>query len=168
MATASIFLPATSAILGVATSAIFTTTTGTTPVVPVLEFDASTDQQAYFLTQLPAYSSALTVNLFWSGESSTTTSHSVDWEVSIAAITPGTDTDELDNLSYGTAVTNTSDVLGTNGNAVQKSTHSSVTVTGLAAGDLVVVKINRDADDAADDLAEPAWIYGIELTYTTA
>ena len=88
------------------------------------------------------------------------------WGCEVMASTGDTD-GALDSDSYDTINTTTDDILGT---TAKRHQSASITLTNFdsgAAGDYVALKFRRDANDAADDLTEDAWLWAVSLEYTT-
>lgn len=135
---------------------------------PYLAFDASTDEIVYWTFRLPAnYASSPVLRIEWGGSASVTTSHTVMWGCEVMASTGDTD-GALDSDSYDTINTTTDDILGT---TAKRHQSASITLTNFdsgAAGDYVALKFRRDANDAADDLNEDAWLWAVALEYTTS
>lgn len=139
------------------TIATFTATNNQPPVsayatidtrnsIPVLEFDATTDESAVFCGVIPhnaVLTSGLLVRLMWMAD--TATSGNVRWGVQWEG--DGTD---LDSDSFDTATLATSTANATNGiESVAEITCTSI--NGLTAGDRYRLKIYRDADDGVND-----------------
>ncbi len=117
----------------------------------VLAFDASTVETAIWTAVAPQ---GLTADMV--GEVSyrmaSATSGKVDWELSIEAITDddALDTDTTDSFAAVNAADET--VPGTAGYMSQLA----ITFTNddsIAAGDMIRIKLERDADDGTDDTA---------------
>jgi hypothetical protein len=89
----------------------------------------------------------------------------VEFEASVMAVSDG-DSQDLDTESYDTVNTGTATVPGTAGYLDV----ISVTLTNadsLAAGDLVRIKLSRDADDGTNDTATgDLEFHGARLEYT--
>lgn len=116
--------------------------------VPHILFDDTTPEGIYFQFRMPSdYSSSPVLKLVYSMASATT--GTIELEASVWAASDGED---VDTESYDTINTATETVPGTAG----LSSDLSVTLTNadsLAAGDLVRVKLFRDADDGTNDTA---------------
>lgn len=141
--------------------------TGTT-ARPYLAFDGSAAIESCVWTfRMPEnYASGLTAKIQWSGSSSTTVSHTVQWTVYVMALTPDTD-GAADSDSYDTENVVTDDILGTTAKRIQECSLTLSNADSVAAGDYVAIRLLRDYSDAADDLAEDAWLWGLSLEYTT-
>lgn len=121
-------------------------TSSTRNALPVLEFDASTPQQARWLFQLPnGYSSStVTVILRWT---TTATSGNGRWGARFWDVT-GVD---VDSDSFATAVEVTTACSGTAGTTVA-TTLSGVNLDGTAGGEIAILEVYRDVGDAADTI----------------
>lgn len=166
MATGTIILPLLAAVPdptnppGVA----FTTTANR----PRLVFDSNTDEKVVWTFRLPAnFASGLTARIIWSGTTSVTTSDTVRWAVEVMKLTPDTDSVDSDVASFDTANVVNDDILGTQARRPQLASVTLTNADGAVAGDYVAIRLSRDADDAADDLAEDAYLWAFSLEYTT-
>lgn len=129
-----------------------------------LSFEPDTDDQSGdFQFMMPfTYNTGqtLTVKLMWV---STVASNNVIWNASIMAMTSG-DAALLETDSFDTANATTTAASGTAGRPVT----TSITMTNkdsVAAGDIVTLRITRDADNASDTNTGNAKIAGIILEY---
>lgn len=133
------------------------------PHMPVLLFDAATDEYAQFLFRARSYGSGnLTVTLLYSMASATT--GDVVWGAQIRALTPDDSQDVLTD-AFGTANTVTDTVPATAGYA----TEASITVSNLdslAANDYVTLQIYRDANAAGDTATGDAELLGVMVSYS--
>lgn len=119
---------------------------------PVLAYDASTQETAYWTLVAPqGLSGALSCVLTYMMASAT--SGNIEFEVAVEAITDGDATDLDATASFDTVNSSgATAVPGTAGYIDQ----ISVTLTNadaIAAGDLIRISISRDADDATNDTA---------------
>jgi hypothetical protein len=137
---------------------------GTNFPVSALAYDAATEEAAFWRFQASQYASGnLTVDLGWYAD--TATSGDVVWAVQIAAITPNSDTQDVETKTLATANTATDSHLGTTG---QRDHHISVTVSNLdslAADDDVWIRIARQAAAAGDTMAGDALLIGATVSY---
>jgi hypothetical protein len=126
-------------------------------------FDQSTDEHVICRGRLPSnWSSAATLKILYTAKA---TSGDVIWKAGLAPLTASTD--DLDValfLAGDLATANT--VPATQGHF--KEVSITLTATGLAAGDFVVLFIGRDADNGSDTLAADAVLVDFELVYTGA
>jgi len=138
---------------------------GTNIPVRGLAFDAASDEAAFFRFRTANYDSGdLTVDLAWYAD--TASSGAVVWGAAIAAITPNTDTQDVETDSLATASTTTTTHLGTTG---QRLHRTSVTVSNLDSvdsDDHVVLQVYRDADNGSDTMAGDAILVGVSVSWT--
>jgi hypothetical protein len=142
---------------------------GTNHPVPVLAFDAATDESAYFTVRLADYVGTtlqLGVDIVWGADSAT--SGDVVWGMQIQAITPNTDSTDPETDGFDTAGTVTDSHLGTTaGREHLVALEMGDTDTdGAVDGDVIKIRIYRDADNGSDTLAGDAYIYHLWLTYS--
>lgn len=169
MATVDIHLPATAAFPPASNAATLATVnlSAASDPVPVLAFDASTDEAAVFEFALPDYASGnLTLTINWTAASAT--SGDVIWGAQLLAVTPNTDSGALSGEAYATANTVTDTHLGTN---AQRALSTAITISNLdslAAGDVVFLKIYRDADAGGDTMTGDAYLIDAVLRYANA
>lgn len=132
--------------------------------LPVLLFDDSTAEYVYWRFKMPDdYSSSPVLKLIYSMASAASGTIEMDAQVWATSDGEATGTE-----SYDTANTATETVPGTAG----LTSALSITLTNndsLAAGDLVAIKLYRDATDATNDTATgDLELRAISLTYTAA
>lgn len=117
---------------------------------PYLTFDDSTVEQARFMGTVPDdYGSDLAASIYYSMASAT--SGKVDFEVAVMCVSPD-DAADVDSDSFDTVNAADETVPGTAGYMSEIEITLS-NADGIAAGDLIVVKVERDADDGTDDTA---------------
>jgi hypothetical protein len=131
----------------------------------VLEFDAATDESAYFTGILPRNyaGGGLTVNIVWAAD--TATSGACRWQASIERCNTDMDSDSFASAQSAGSTTN-----GTSG----IPTTTAITFTdgaqmdSLAVGETFRLKINRDADGTSgtDDMTGDAQLIAIEIKET--
>lgn len=136
-----------------------------TPYWTELWFDASTEEQVCWSFRMPAdYSSSPALKVQYKMSSATT--GGVAFEGRIAAVSDG-DAQDVDAKGFAAANVGTATVPGTAGHLDEVS----ITMTNadsLAAGDFVVVYLNRDPAHASDTATGDAEVVACALTYTTA
>lgn len=131
----------------------------------VLEFDADSDETAdwTFIAPQSALGSSLTMFVFYAMASAT--SGTVVFQAQVEAISPG-DTVDLDAATnFDTANSGSATVPGTAG---YMSTVSIVldNRASMAEGDLVRVRLNRDANSGSDTATGDAYVYAVEIRNT--
>lgn len=129
-------------------------------------FDDTTVEQLRFQGVVPDnYASGLTATLFYSMASAN--SGKVDFEVSVMCVTPD-DAADIDTDSFDTVNAANETVPGTAGYMSELDV-ALTNADSAAAGDLIFLKLERDADDATNDTATgDAELRGIRLQYTTS
>lgn len=140
---------------------------GTNFPVPGLAFDASTDEAAFFHFIARNYGSGnLALALYWYAD--TATSGNVVWEAQLAAITPDTDTQDVETKALATLNLVQDTHLGTTGQRLHKCTITISNLDSLANGDHCTLRIARDANgtNATDDMTGDAILVGAELSYS--
>lgn len=130
-----------------------------------LLFDAATDEHAYWVFRMPAdYASGPALKLLWKAN---TTSNSVVWVGRLAAVTPA-DTDTPNEKALAAANSATTAV---NATEARRLVETSITLTNadsVAAGDLAVLLVHRDADNGSDTCTVDAELVSVAVEYTTS
>lgn len=170
MATSSFYLPPELAVFGSSSFPAFIKRDGSNFSLSGLAYDATTAESAYWKFNLPAYSSGnLTCDVLWYSDTSTTSTHGVVWQVSIAAITPSVDTVNVETgKSLATAQQGTTDIGSANAKILLKTTVTISNLDSVAAGDEVFMKVTRLVSDASDDMTGDAIMTSIRIAYTSA
>ena len=140
-------------------------TTAGRPDMKVLDFDASSDENAQFSVAMPSYwnEGTITYQVYWTTTASDT--DGVAWSLAGVCVS---DNDTID-VAFGTAVVVTDDALGAAEDLCVTAESGAVTIAGSpAAGDLAYFNIERDVSDGNDDMAEDARLIGIKIFYTIA
>lgn len=118
----------------------------------VLSFDGTTAETVYFQFDAINYGSGnLTVRIRWSTPAATT-SGDVIFGAAIAAITPDTDTTDIETKAFGTAATVTDSHLGTTAKRVMTTTITISSLDSIAADDHCFLKFYRDAANVLDTI----------------
>ena len=135
--------------------------TGTNTQKGVLDFDATTDESAQQHIMLPAdWSGAIDVLIKWLAAA---TSGDVIWAVQTICVADA----ETDDPAFNTASTVTDTAKGTT-LQTNDAAITGVTATGCAAGELLHLKISRDADAGGDTMTGDARLIGVEVTMRRA
>lgn len=145
----------------------FLKTNGTNFPVSGLAYDAATDEAAFWKFKAVNYGSGnLTLKIFWYADTAST--GNVVWEAQIAAITPDTDTQDVETKAFATLNFVQDTHLGTTGQRVHVCTLTISNLDSLAADDLVFLRLARDANgtSATDDMTGDAILLGFELSYS--
>lgn len=128
---------------------------------PVLAFDASTDETAYFTGIAPVgWTGTVTAVVHYAMASATT--GNIYWQAALEAITPGDATDTDATTSFDTANSGNGAVPATAGYE-QSISITMTNADGIAAGDYFRLSINRDADNASDTATGDAYLLAVEL-----
>jgi hypothetical protein len=132
---------------------------------PTLDFDASTNESALFSAVLPrAYAGGgLTITLVWAATTATT--GNVVWNTAIERVDTGTDTDAD---SFATANAATAATSATSGAPIYTAiAHTSgAQMDSAVAGELIRLKVTRDAANGSDTMAGDAEVVAIEIRET--
>lgn len=137
---------------------------GTTIPVAGYAFDATTEEGLFFRFRASDYVSGnVTVDLDWYADTATT--GAVVWGAQLAAITPDTDTQDVETDALPTVTQVTDTHLGTVGQRLHRVT---ITLTGsaldtVAANDHAVLRVARVAGDAADTLTGDAVLLHVSI-----
>lgn len=138
---------------------------GTNFPVTGLAYDAAGTETGYWKLQLVAYGSGnITCDIEWYAD--TASSGDVKFDVKIAAITPNTDTQDVETKAFATSQTVTDTHLGTTG---QRLHEANVTITNLdsvAAGDELWIAVGRLGADGADTMSGDAIVTSVRLSYS--
>lgn len=144
----------------------FVKTNGTNFPVSGLAYDATTDEAAYWRFIAKNYASGnVTLELFWYADTASTAN--VVWEAQLAAITPDTDTQDIETKSFATLNFVQDTHLGTTGQRLHKCSITISNLDSLADGDVVTLRIARDANStsATDDMAGDAILVMAQAIY---
>lgn len=140
---------------------------GTNFPVRGLDFDAATDETCYIPFLAANYGSGnLTLTVYWYAD--TASSGDVVWGAQLAAITPNTDSQDIETKSFATAQTVTDSHLGTTGQRLHSADITISNLDSIAAGDWGMLKFYRDADNGSDTMSGDATVVGWQLSYSDA
>lgn len=135
--------------------------TGTNTQMGVLDFADSSNLSAQLHYALPTtWTGAIDARIKWL---TSATSGNVVWQLSTICVADA----ETDDPAFNTASTVTDAAKGTT-LQTNDAAITGVTATGCAAGELMHLKIQRDAAHASDTLAATARLIGVELTIREA
>jgi len=145
----------------------FRTVAGTNFPVPSLAYDASTAETAHWTWRALNYGSGnLTVRIQWYADTAST--GGIVLAAAIAAITPNTDTQDIETDAYAAESTTADTHLGTTGQRVHELTITVSNLDSVAAGDWCMLRITRNVADGSDDMTGDAHIVGIQIEYSDA
>lgn len=139
---------------------------GTNFPVSGLAFDGAADEAAFWKFVAVNYGSGnLTLTIYWYADSGTT--GDVVWDAQISAITPNTDSQDIETDGLATVQSFTDSHLGTTAQRLHSCDIAISNLDSLAAGDFVHLRLNRDANNAADTMnAVDAIVVGLLLSYS--
>lgn len=138
---------------------------GTNFPVVGLAYDAAADEAAFWHFYANNYGSGnITVKIEWYAD--TATSGNVIWGAQIAAITPNTDTQDVETKSLATANTVTDSHLGTTGQRLHDCDITVSNLDSVAVGDGVWLRVYRDADAAGDTMTGDAILTMVTVSYS--
>lgn len=138
---------------------------GTNFPVSSLAFDASTDETCYFKFRANNYGSGnLTLTLDWYAD--TASSGDVVWTAAIAAITPDTDTQDVETKAFATSNTVTDSHLGTTAQRIMRASITISNLDSIAAADIVWLKVQRTGSSGSDTMTGDACLLEANLSYS--
>lgn len=138
---------------------------GTNFPVMALAYDAASAENAYWVFRAVNYGSgSLTVDLDWYAD--TATSGVVRWGVQIAAVTPDSDSQDVETKAFATAQTADDTHLGTTGQRLHRCPVTVSNLDSLAVGDVVWLKVYRDAANGADTMTGDAFLTWVTVSYS--
>jgi hypothetical protein len=165
MATVRQVLTPYDALFPASNPALFRAVAGTNFPVVALSFDNTTEQSVYFAFQPLAYGSGnITLRILW--YAATATTGGVTFGASLAAITPDTDTQDVETDSFATEVTADDSHLGTTAKRIHEATLTLNQLDSVSAGDWCMLKLARKPGNTNDTMADDALVVGIEMTYS--
>jgi hypothetical protein len=139
--------------------------TGTSAPIPCLQYDAAATQDAFWRFAAFNYGSGnLTLDVLWYAD--TASSGVTRWDTAIAAITPETDTQDVETkaLAASQAVDDTH--LGTVAQRLHRATITIANVDAIAALDYVWLRISRLGAHANDTMTGYANFVQAQLSYS--
>lgn len=166
MGTAYVELTPETSIAPATNAAQFKSVSGTNFPVNSLAFDASTEETTYFRFTPTNYASGnLTVRIRWYAD--TATSGGVTFGASIAAITPNTDTQDIETKAFATENTASDTHLGTTGQRLHEFTITVSNLDSVAGMDDLTLRIARKVADAGDTMTGDCLVTAVIVEYTT-
>lgn len=138
---------------------------GTSGPVTGLAFDASTEEAAFVRTRAINYGTGnLTLLVNWYAD--TASSGGVTFGASVAAITPNTDTQDVETKAFSTETLFSDTHLGTTGQRSHDIAGTLSAIDSLAADDVFLIKLTRKPADAGDTMAGDAIVTMVDLSYS--
>lgn len=166
MATVYQQLPVSSAVMRTSSFPAIVQANGTNIPVRGLAFDGAAEEACFFTFRAINYGSGnLTLDVYWYADSGT--SGDVIFGAAIAAITPNTDTQDVETDSLATATTVTDTHLGTTAQRLHQCAITISNLDSLANNDIVQLRFYRDADAAGDTMNSiDAIVTNLVLSYS--
>ncbi|WP_188188031.1 hypothetical protein [Nonomuraea sp. SYSU D8015] len=167
MATVRQYLAPEEAVFGPSAFPQYVRNYGSQFTVSGLAYDASASEVAYWKFATFGYGSGnITCDVIWYADTSTTASDGVTWQVAIAAITPGVDTQNVETKALAANQQASTDLGGTSPQKLMKTTVTITNLDSVAADDEVWIKVTRLVSDAGDDLTGDAILTSVRLSYS--
>lgn len=130
-----------------------------------LAFDAAAVEAAFWMTRAVSYGSGnVTVAVDWYAD--TATSGDVIWGCQLAAITPDSDTQDVETKALATANTVTDTHLGTTGQRLHRASITVSNLDSLATNDDLWIRVYRDAAAGGDTMTGDAVLVGVTVSYS--
>ncbi len=165
MATVRQYLPAEAAQFMTGTFPAFTRVFGSNFPVASLAYDTTTVERAYFHFSPMSYGSGnITVTVEWYADSAS--SGGVVWETAIAAITPNSDTQDIETDGLASVNTAADTHLGTTGQRLHSVDVTVSNLDSIAAGDYAILRVSRLTTDGSDTMTGDAMLVGITISYS--
>ena len=143
----------------------FNVTQGTNFPVSYLAYNDTADQDAFWKIPVISYGSGnLTLDIFWYADTAST--NAVVWGAAIAAITPTTDSQDVETKAFATESTVTTSHLGTTGQREHKSTITISNLDSIATGDTLWIRVRRTGSSGSDTMTGDALFLMALLTYS--
>lgn len=138
---------------------------GTSIPISGYAFDAAAVEDCFFDFEAVGYGSGnVTVRLRWYAD--TASSGAVVWGAQLAALTPNTDTQDVETDGLAAVASTATTHLGTVGQREHETTVTVTALDSLAAGDTVRLRVYRDAANASDSMAGDAIATRVTVTYS--
>jgi hypothetical protein len=134
--------------------------------VPVLAFDSATDESVDFVCVMPRHygGGGVTLTLYWA---STQTSNACVWGAAFRAVP-----DDAEDVNTTAHSYDFNSVTATTASAAGEFAYDAITFTdgadmdSVAAGEMFILRIRRDADNGSDNLTGDAYLAAIEIRET--
>lgn len=138
---------------------------GTNFPIPSIAFDADGDKEAYLDFRAVNYGFGnLTVDIDWYAD--TASSGDIVLGAAIGAITPNTDSQDIEADALATENTVTDSHLGTTNKRLHRATITVSNLDSLAADDDVVMRIRRIGSSGSDTMAGDALVTKVTVSYS--
>ena len=134
-------------------------------IVPIISFDPTTFESAFFSVRMPKSwnVSSVTFQVVWS-HAATVTNFGTVWQLAVLPFSDG----DLLTTSYADAV-NSTDTGGTTNTQYISPESAAISFTSPTAssGDVIYFRISRFATDGSDTMTIDARLHGVMVFYTT-
>lgn len=138
---------------------------GTNFPVPGLAFDATTQETSFFYFPALLYGSGnVSVEVQWYAD--TASSGGVTFGASLAAITPNTDSQDIETKAFATENTASDTHIGTTGQRLHSFTITVSNLDSVAAGDYVVLRLRRVPADGSDTMTGDCIVSRVIVSYS--
>jgi hypothetical protein len=138
---------------------------GTNFPVAGLAFDATTQETAYFRFPAINYGSGnITVSVEWYAD--TASANGVVFGASLAAITPNTDSQDIETKAFATENTASDTHLGTTGQRLHTFDITVSNLDSIAAGDDVTLRLRRVPADGSDTMTGDCVVSRVIVSYS--
>lgn len=138
-------------------------TVGSNFIVSGLAFDAATSETCYWKVRVTGTPSSPTLKICWYAD--TASSGDVIWKCYCAAITPNTDTQDVETKALSASNTATDTHLGTTGQRLHEIDLSLSSNDSMADGDELWLIFSRDASAGGDTMTGDAIVTSVVLSY---
>jgi len=143
----------------------FTRNLGTNFPVTGLAYDAAAQENAYWKFQAVNYGSGnLTLTILWYADTAST--NVVRWDAAIAAITPDTDSQDIETQAFATTQAVDDTHLGTTGQRLHTCAITISNLDSIANGDACFIRISRLGNHANDTMAGDVFLERATLSYS--
>lgn len=167
MGTVRLYLAPEEAVVGVNAFPQYVRNSGTAFTVSGLAYDATTAEVAFWKFNPASYGSGnITCDVLWYADTSTTSTQGCTWQVAIAAITPSTDTQNVETKAFATAQQGNTDLGSADAQRLIRTTVAISNLDSIAAEDEVWIRVTRLTSDANDDLTGDAIVTSVRLSYS--
>jgi hypothetical protein len=165
MATVKLYLAPEEAQFAASAFPGFVKNAGTNFPVSGLAYDGTTSERAYWKFEPASYGSGnITCDILFYNDSST--AGACVWEAALAAITPETDSQDVETKAFATAQQVTKSHPGSVAQRLQKATITISNLDSVAAGDEAWLRISRLPADAGDTSSADIILTSVRLSYS--
>lgn len=138
---------------------------GTNFPVGRLLYDAAADEAAFWFLEATNYGSgSWTVDIIWYATNATT--NTVRWGVSLAAIRPEIQSQDIETKAFATEQTVDDTHLGIASKRLHKATVTLSNLDSVAAGDWCALRVRRIGSNGADNLANDVALVQVRIAYS--